>query len=249
MAKLQFFDCNLIVGRRSSPRPENNLSIVEILGELDYAQIDKALTTHASARDLDPRIGNAAMTELANQHDRFVTSYVVLPHHTGEFPCGDALLRYLSDGGAKAVRMFPVEHSFGLGETWCGNLFATLAEAGVPVFIDQDQTDWVQIDGVLEQHPQLDLVVLRVGYRINRWVYPLLEKHKGLHLEPAFYAAHRGIETLTRKFGPNRMVFGTGLPEWDAAAPISAVQYADIDDECRRQIAGENLSKLLWNNY
>ena len=248
MAKLAFFDCNCIVGRRSTPRPENNMSVDQLKEELDRSGISRALGTHGYARDYDPATGNRMMSELAQAHPVFEPCYVILPHFTGEMPEGDALLRYLADGGARAVRLFPLEQNYGLGETWCGPMFRTLEEAGVPVFIDLDQTDWREVDGVLASHPLLNLTLLRVGYRINRWLYPMLHRYRGLRIESGFYTLHRGIETTARRFGPDRILFGTGLPEWNAGAAVGAIHYAEIDNESRRQIAGETLGGMLWQS-
>jgi len=243
---LRFFDCNVVVGRRTVPRPENNLTLEEILEALEHAGIAEALVYHADAREYDPRVGNAQATEICRAHPTLSPAYVVLPHHTGEMPGGEALLEYLHCGGARAVRLFPRDHNYGLGPTWCGELFGTLAAAGVPVLLDLDQTSWPEVDEILSAHPGLHLILLRVGYRIDRWVYPLLEKHPGLHLETAFYELHRAIEAVTERFGPERLIFGSGLPVWDAGGAITPILYADISDEAKRLIAGETLRRLLW---
>ena len=247
MPELAFFDCNCTIGRRTTPRPENNLSLEEILAELEYAGIARALAIHAAAREYAPRIGNDQISRIAAAHPALVPCYVLLPHHTGELPGGDDLIRYLEEGGARAARLFPKDHNYGLGETWCGPLLSTLEEAGVPALIDLDQTDWRELEGVLEAHPGLQLILLRVGYRSDRWAYPLLERYAGLRLETALYLVHGGIAALTQRFGAERLVFGTGLPEWDAGAPVAGLHYADIDEASRRRIAGETLQDLLWN--
>jgi predicted TIM-barrel fold metal-dependent hydrolase len=246
MPALTLFDCNVTVGSRTISRPENDLSPEQILAEFDHAGVSAGLAFHGHARDYAPRIGNERISALAAQHSRFLPCYVLLPHHTGEFPTGDALLRYLEDGGARAVRLFPNEHNFGLGETWCGDLYSTLEEAGVPLLLDFEQTSWQEVDEILSAHPALNLLLLRVGYRIDRWVHALLDQHPGLRLEPALYPLYCGIETIAEKYGADRLIFGSGLPEWDAGSAISHLQYARIDDEARCSIAGENLKSILW---
>jgi predicted TIM-barrel fold metal-dependent hydrolase len=218
----------------------------EILADLEHAGIDEALVYHADAREYDPRTGNERVTALCAEHPHLTPAYVLLPHHTGEMPCGDALVEYLRDGQATAARLFPRDHNYGLGQTWCGDLFRTLAEAGVPVLLDLDQTSWPEIDEILSAHPGLHLIVLRVGYRIDRWVYPLFAKHAGLHLETAFYELHLAIEAVTERFGAERLIFGSGLPVWDAGGALTPILYADLPDEAKRQIAGETLRGLLW---
>ncbi|MBM3264896.1 MAG: amidohydrolase family protein [candidate division Zixibacteria bacterium] len=245
MNPLSFFDAHCTVGRRSTPRPENNLSFDELVEAYDRAGIADVLAIHAHAREYDPLIGNDHLSALCAEHPRFHPCYVLMPHWTGEMPAGDALIAYLAEGGVRAVRLFPKDHSFGLGERWAGPLLSTLEEAGVPVFIDFEQTDWCEIDGVLTAHPRLAWVVLRAGYRVDRWAYPLFSMHPTLKIDTSLYVPHRGVEMLTERFG-DRLVFGTGMPVWDIGAAMTSVLYGILSDENRRKIAGETLRGILW---
>ena len=246
MDLIPFLDANCMIGRRVTPRPETNLTVEQMVEEMGRLGIGRALATHAYAKEYDPKTGNERVTEACQKHPVFIPCYVLLPEHTGEMPGGDALLRYLADGGARAARLYPKEHSYGLGERWCGGLFGALEGAGVPVLIDFDQTSWPELDGVLTAHPDLNLVVVRTGYRVDRWVYPMLKSHRGLHLETENYVPFMSLEAATERFGAERLVFGTGMPVWDAGGAVSHVLYAAVDEGARRKMAGENLERLLW---
>jgi predicted TIM-barrel fold metal-dependent hydrolase len=236
-----------VAGRRTVPRPENNLTLEEMLERYARAGVEQVLAIHAFAREYSPLIGNDHISVLCVDHPTLKACYVVMPHWTGEMPEGDALIEYLRDGGARAVRLFPRDHSYGLGSRWCGPLFSTLEEAGVPVLMDMEQTGWPEVDAILTRHPALNLTLLRVGYRIDRWVYPLLEAHAGLRLETALYAGHTAVEELVSRFGPDRLIFGTGMPVWDIGAAMTPILYAEVSEEARRAIAGETLRSILWN--
>jgi hypothetical protein len=241
-----YFDSNLIVGRRASPRPENDLTTEQIIDDMAWAGIGHALATHAAAVEYDPLIGNQRLTELTQIFPQLAPCYTVQPHPSDGFPQGSDLVDYLASGGARAVRIFPLKHSFSLSRTVSGNLLTTLEEAGIPVFLDMMQTNFEEVDDLLSRHPDLKLILLRVGYRINQWLYPLLEKHPNLHFELALYPLHRGIEEVARRFGASRMLFGTGLPVWDAGAAVSHIEYAKISTDEKQAIAAENLKSLLW---
>ena len=243
---IPFFDCNVMFGPRSAPRPESALSDEEILEELARTGVERALFVHAWAKEYDPRIGNEQAAEWAAAHPNLTPAFVLLPEHTDELPAGDALLGYLAAGGAQAVWLYPKPHGYGLGEAWCGAMFGTLAEAGVPVLIELDQTSWGEIDGVLGKHPALNLIVCRTGYRITRWAYPLLARHAGLRIETSFFEQHLGIEAVVEKFGADRLVFGTGLPAYDSGGSITPILYAAIDDADKRRLATGNLESILW---
>ena len=164
---------------------------------------------------------------------------------TGTTSEGDALMHYLEDGGARAVRLFPALQNYALGETWCGTLLGTLEEAEVPVLIDLDQTDWREVDGVLAAHPRPHLVLLRVGYRINRWLYPLMSRYPGLRIEMHRINTPDGVKVLAEAAGAERVVFGSESPACAIASPLKMVRQAEISQADREGILGANLAALL----
>ena len=244
---LEFFDCNCIVGPLSAVHPEGSVSLEELRSRMHEVGIRRLLVTHSYAIEYDPGAGNQAVSELCRAAADLEPCFVLLPAATNEQPPpNDGLLTYLHEGSARAVRLCPKTHGFGLGEAWCSEIFACLGRAGVPVLVDFDQTDWTEIDAVQSAHPSLSLVILRAGYRIDRWLYPLLERHPGLYLEISWYQTFGGIEALAQRFGAGRLLFGTGAPVWDPAGPVGLISYADLSEEEKKLIACGNLDRLLW---
>lgn len=232
------------LGRAGVVRPEHILDPPGLIAEMDYAGIDCALVYHAWAQEWDPAGGNQRLlTEIAG-YDRFLPCYVGLPHATGEL--GD-----IHDFAAEvsrahgAVRLYPKAHQYSLGD-WCmGPTLQALAEAGVPVLLELAQCDWNELAEMLRRYPRLNVVLLQTSYRVNRYVFPLFEDFANLHLEICTYQVMRGIEEVTRKYGPHRLVFGTGLPLSDAGGPIAQIMYAELDMETKQAIAGGNMARLL----
>lgn len=246
MDNTPFFDANLMVGRRANPRPENDLTTDQLLDEMAFLGIARALATHALAVEYDSLIGNERLLEITKENPSLQPCFVVQPHPIGKFPKGDALIEYLQKGGARAVRLYPKKHSFGLEQQADGDLLFPLEEAEIPVLLDLEQTSLDQVDAVLKRHPSLNLILIRVGYRIDQWLFPLLQKHPKLHIDLSLYPVHRGIETIVETFGAGRMIFSSGLPVWNGGAAISHIQYAKIPAEARDQIAFQNLENQLW---
>ena len=168
-----------------------------------------------------------------------------MPDHTGEMPPPDELCDRMAQGGVRAVRLFPQMHSFSLSE-WCsGELLGALEARRVPVFIDHDQTNWDEVDRICAAHPSLPLVLLRPNYRVHRSLYPLFERHANLHIEIGIYVAHNAIADCARRFGAERMLFGSALPHYTPGGPIANIMYSEISDAEKALIAGGNLRRLL----
>lgn len=267
-----FWDCHAAIGRWTLPPPAGALDVAGLVEELGRAGIVGALVHHGLGRDYDPAAGNAVlMGELATapaqmevahgtalgaapaaKEDplaatpaRLVPCATLLPSHTGEFPPPDEHIPALIEQGVRAVRLYPRSHNFSL-EEWCaGELLGALERYRLPVSVDLSETDWGALHGVLGAHPALPVIVTRVNYRQERFVYPLLRQHPTLHVEVSLFQGHRAIEEVVGRFGPRQLLFGTGLPFYDAGAPMVMVARADVDAAAQLAIGGGNLLRLL----
>ena len=247
MKKIEFFDCNCILGRVSVSKVSFPRSLSQLLGVMDYFGIDDALVYHAAAKESHPADGNKSLLDEIRGSRRLHPQWVLLPSHTGEFPNEKDLVKRMLSLGVRAARVFPHQErgNFSISD-WCaGNLLAALSRRRIPLFIDSDEINWESIHGICERYPNLPLVLTNVGYRIDRYLYPLFERFKNLHIEISGYCSAGGMEETVRRFGAKRLLFGTRLPFFTPAAAVSMVLYSKISDSEKRLIAGENLRRLL----
>jgi len=248
----QYFDCNCILGRVRCPSNGFYLTVDRLRETMETFGISEVLVRHATAVEWSPAEGNALLLdEIADHRDLIHPCWVVMPHHTGEMASPDDLVREMRDRDVRAAALYPGEthHKFSTEQFCCGDLFAALADSRVILFIDEAQTSWPDIDRVLGNHPELRLVVCNVSYRINRDLYPLLEKHRSLHIEISGYQTHRGIEDVVKRFGAERLLFGTRLPYFTPGVALAMVESAGIEENDREKIAGSNLRRLLADAF
>jgi predicted TIM-barrel fold metal-dependent hydrolase len=163
-----------------------------------------------------------------------------------------ALVRQALSEGIRAVRLFPRLHRFSLAEWSADELFAEVEQHRIPVLLDFGRTHWAedvvdygQVARICATFPGLPLVLTREGIGSVRHLYPLLERFPNLHLDISYYQASGGLADIARRFGARRLLFGTGLPEYSGGPAIAMVCYADLSEEDKRRIAGDNLRNLL----
>lgn len=245
--ELDFLDCNAQIGRYAVKHPEAFTTADELAAEMEYCGVSEALAYHSLAKEYAPAVGNEMLLEEI-EGKPIHPCWVVMPHHTGEMPPPDDLLAQMKEKGVRALRAFPANHQFRLFD-WCaGELLDMVDATGIPFFLDSDQITWEGVAEVLKDHPRLNLVLLRTSYRADRYMYPLFEKYEGLRIEAATYQVNNGIEQICGRFGAERLLFGTGLPFTEAGPSIAQITYAEISDEDKRLIAGQNLRGLLeWD--
>ncbi|MBR5479678.1 MAG: amidohydrolase family protein [Clostridia bacterium] len=249
MQKLSFFDCNAYFGPRKLCMPGSFSTKEELFANMDLYGIDRALVTHAFARELDPVEGNARLMDEIKNDETLSPMWVALPHHTGEFAKPDMLIRMMKKQNVRAVTLLasPAYYFFSLQEWNCGELYSALEDARIPLFLGYPQLD-PNLDGlytILKNHPKLPLVLTNANYRIARNLYPLLSRFDNLYVETFGFKAQDGIEDICQKFGAERLIFGSGMPDSSGGGAVAMITYADISFEEKQMIASGNLEKLL----
>ena len=249
MKELQFFDCGVSFGRRKLRLPDSFYTKEGLIENMDALGIDRALVSHSVARELDPIAGNQMLMDEIAGNDRLLPLWTVLPHHTGEFPAPDVLVSQMKASNVRAVTMFPSlgEYYFSLKDWNCGELYAALEKHQIPLFIAMGQFD-PNFDGLYElltNHPNLNLVLTNVTYRIARNIYPLFKLFPRLSIETFGFKPMDGIEEVCERFGAQRLIFGSGMPHASGAAAVAMITYANISQADKERIAHENLDALL----
>jgi len=243
---LPFLDINCSIGKRAAPNPGTFHSVEALEDTMALCGIEKAFVWHVLSLEDHPESGNREIVEIARSAESILPVWVLVPHHTGELPPPSLLVDDMLEHRVRAVRFFPRYNSLshGLEEWSCGELLDTLAEAGIPVIIDIDETDWDTLYGICVRHPALSCIVTKVYYRHGRYFYALLEKLDNLYIEISWYKTFRGIEDICGKFGAERLLFGTSAPFFDPGPAVAMVLYADIPEDQKRLIAGGNARRL-----
>jgi hypothetical protein len=231
------------VGTWTNPRPEHVTDVAGLLRVMDETGIARALVHHAWAVQWDPAEGNRALLRDLEGQERLAPCLAVLPPATSEMDPADVAAACVELKGA--ARAFPTTHQWRLAP-WCSlSLLTALADAGVALFVEVAETSWDDVAAALAAVPSLRLALLNVGYRCDRYLYPLLERYPGLIVGLETYEAFLGVDDVAARFGAERLLFASGLPLLDPGAPMALITYAAASDDQKAMMAGGNLDRLL----
>lgn len=243
---LSFFDCFVSLGKRSGKDPAAPWTTAYVLAEMRRCGVHAALCISNVAREYDPEFGNRLLGDEVAASDRLHPCWVVLPHHTGEMTTPRRLLRNLEAAGVRAVKVFPKSHRLSLSPVFTGELFAALEAESVLTLVDFDELPgWEALDEWLGRYPRLPVLLQRVVWGNERSLWPLLGRHENLHVEFSSFQANGALERVCKEFGPERALFGSEAPVKAMGAAKAFVEYAELSDDQRRKVAGENLCRLL----
>ncbi len=252
---LHLFDAHCYVGRFRHYQAGYFHSREDLLAEMDHLGIAEALVCDTLSRELDPRAGNPRVLTTCTEQPRLHPAWSLAPP-VQSLPCPLAELpAQMAAAGVRAVWLFPGHYHFSLAEWSLHPILEALEQARVPVFVDpsptlpgggRDLTDWDAMVRLCLDHPELAVIATEARmYWPNRKWLTALGAAANLHIELSPFWSYQGIEFVCREFGVERLVFGTRLPLRDAAGTVAQLQYAEVSEDERRAIAGDNLRRLL----
>lgn len=245
MKKIEFFDCEATFGHRGFKRENMPTTKEEMLSKFERYGIDSALMRYEFANNGIQRLGNLELCEAIKNDKNLFPMWYVMPHHTGEFPAPEELIKLMNENNVKAVSL--QHEGYTVGEWTCGELFDALAKHKIPVLVPLSRipNGYAGLYELLKNHSDLRVILTGVGYTCMRDVYPLISMFPNLYISTSTYKAYEGIEDTVERFGAERLIFGSGMPELSGAASVALITYARISDEDKEKIASGNLKKLL----
>ncbi len=235
-AEWNLFDANVRVGP-SATQGELALDAEQLATEMDRFAIRHALVSHWTAEEYDAEHGNRALER--DRRPRFTPVWAALPDRE--------VVDAVAERRPLAVRLNPGanQHNFSLAPWRSGPLFEYLQARSVLTLVSRADIEWSVLVGMMDAFPGLIVVLLDVGYRSDRYLFPLLERFPGLYFDSATYVAHRQLEAFVDRYGPHRVLFGSRLPLYTPAAALGVLASARIADDARLAIAGGNLRRLV----
>jgi predicted TIM-barrel fold metal-dependent hydrolase len=245
------FDANVLLGPLPLRPPGAPECRADLLATLDRFGISQALVTHTLAKWHDAESGNRRLMEEIAGEERLVACWEVLPSSTGEVPSEAKQVDQLLTAGARAARLSPTAHRLALEPWETDRLLEALAERRVPLLLDMDNRHWSEtrpwafIERACRTFPTLPLVLLREPQANFRTLFPLLDRCPNLVVETSYLQGHDAIRLIAERWGPERLAFGTGMPVWDPALPLTGLTYAGLTPEALAAVGGGTLRQLL----
>ncbi len=222
-------------------------TLEHLLQDMDQAGLAGALVTYAQALHYDPMLSNLRMIEQIRGHrDRLWPCWVALPSVSGEFPEPAELVAAMHEYDVRAVRVEPEHFGLPLDEALWRPLCQALAEAGVLVVTAMARgRAWDDVARLVELFAGNPVLLANHNWSQWRHVAALMQRCGNLHIEFSAFQANRAVEHFASRFGPERCLFGTGLPERAAGCARGMIDWSLLGEREVDMIAGGNLKRLL----
>jgi len=249
---LRFFDCEMGVGATglsypATPTPEDALAVMDRYG------IESALVYDRGTHESGVFDRFDFLLDYCGRSPRLVPTIPVLPPATGEQPTPKKLVGFCLANGIRVVRACPVAHNYVCDRHSMGQLLAELQEHRMPLVHTSMQVEdhpwlhappWQDIRDVALAFPRLPIIVIYTGMLQGRSLFPLFAQCPNV-LADLNCVSFNYIEAVVERFGSGRLVFASPFPTEDPALYTTGVAYCGVSEEARRNIAGDNIRRLL----
>lgn len=245
--EVPLFDIQAGFGGRTPGSP-TVFSAGDLSAEMARLFIEGALVRIAPVEmDYDLMLSNGTLFDGCRRNAHLSPCPAIVPgDESGATVDEDRKVSDLIAQGAAAVCIRPAHDKWMLAEWCCGRLMAALARRRLPVVCQIDHVSYGEAASVAAGHPDLPVLLIGVDFRSARILLPMMGRFPNVYLSVGSgFTCHCGIETFVRHLGPDRLLFGTGMPAAEPMMAVTQLMYANISDSDKRQVGAGNWRRLL----
>ena len=249
MTDLRFFDANCAVGAPMNGGLHFAAGVTELLAEMDRMGVERALVRYNNMENGAAFANDRVAALLEDDADRRLMGvWHILPEQCEELPPVDAFFDAM-----KAKRIVAIRHLAGpqrwvpcrltIGRTMDAARLRRIPLLTTPLaFAD----GWAGLYRFIQEFPENLYIVSGDGlWGVDRVVRPLLEAYAGVHFEVSTFWPPEGVRDLARKYGAERILYGSDFPRYNHGNMMSVIRNLELDEADRRLIASGNLERII----
>jgi predicted TIM-barrel fold metal-dependent hydrolase len=216
----------------------------QLEAQLDAFHIRRAVVWHAAANNWNVPDGNAMLLRDIAGRDRLRPCLVATPHFdTAEMPAAARYRQQLASIRPAALRLFPRTAQFSLSPFFAGELLEIANRFRLPLMVDYDELEPAALAEAAGTFPAIPWMILNSMFRHSRMLFPLLRQCPNVHVVTSFFDSNL-LEEIVAKFGPERVLFGSGMPQVHPGPMVAVVTYADVPEADKAAILGGNWARI-----
>ncbi len=241
-----YFDAFTRIGPEKVIHPANRWRLEDLQKDMAHCSISAALVSYTLSSNYDLHYSNLELSRMLRPYPGLYAIWNVMPHHSGEYPPVGELERQVTEHGVRAFSISPVSNSWDWKSAASRALFDWIGQKGILVITRASELGgWHDVDEFLKMYPKVSLLLTGSSYGEQRFVIPLLDQYKNLHIIFDTFQINEGLEYFVGKGLENQLLFGSTAPAMSVGAHRTFVDLARIPLAAKQKIAGGNLVRLL----
>jgi predicted TIM-barrel fold metal-dependent hydrolase len=163
----------------------------------------------------------------------------------------DDTLRRLDDGPFIGVKLHPLLDGYHPAEPAVRDLYAALAERGLPVLIHCGHPiftlPWSIEEGVAP-YPELKVILGHMGHGNIVYINAAIDiaaRRPNVYLETSGMPMHTKIREAVERVGPERVLYGSDAPFHHPLVEIDKVRVSGLPPDLVERVLGANARRLF----
>lgn len=257
---MKFFDANCTIGISPQKIPYEYETPEDLLRSMDRLGIEKTVVSSFKERcssgwtDLTEK--KEFLQSLKGYRDRLIpcltikSSGITLEYNDKEY------IDDLLTEGVTTFKFYTEKNTAFL--PWCFDriaeqlikqnacLFYNMLPEGAPLSHSAATPEnWNHLFNFSNAYPELKIILFspKLAVQCHYWI-SLMRQCSNISLDISGFQHWCCIESLTQKFGAERLIFGSYAPYFEQVQFMLEIIYADIPNEDKEKIAWENLDSI-----
>ena len=239
--RVPVIDANVRVGNLNTG-PSPCRSSAQLLDEMDFHGVRRAVIYHAQGEEISPTDGNTLLEDWLDDEGRLIPQWSVTPV--------DISMKQIENlhgqGRVTSVRLHNAQSAGLPFRPWgYDGLLSYLTENAIPIWIPLMDVVVDDLVTTLQAYPDLRAVLVGAHYTHAMVVRSLLEASPNAVLELSRYEPIGEVEALVDRFGADRLVYGSWYPRYAMGPILFYLHHTRISEEDLARICAGNLEQLF----
>lgn len=245
-----FFDANCSLGAPMNEMVCHADTVADLYAEMDRNGVDKALVAYLNAQSAGPVFANHTLAKMLadDVEGRLFGVWQILPEDCDELPHGEAFFKAMKERRIVAATHLAGPCRWVPCRLTIGGVMDGLRERRIPLLTSPTNyaDGWTGLYRFIEEFPENIYILIPGGlWGTDRVIRPLLANYPNTYLETSTFWQPEGLRDIARKYGADRIVYGSGFPKFNQGAMMTVVHNLELDEAERRLIASGNLERII----
>lgn len=241
--ELQFIDCICKAGVPSIPVKGISYAPESIKKELKGLNVKKAFCSLTLAtKNGDFRLNRDVKKAFEND-DFFLPSYTFMTNNESGETAICEFESILKEDGIRVMNLDPAAHGVVLDEFYIGEYFEVLDKLGMTVVMPGAAASAPGFPSLASKYKNINFIVQKSGFTKAPDIFTLMKKLDNIYTDVSLSIPF-GIEEIARRYGSERIVFASYMPEYSPTTFVARVILASLTDSEKENIAYKNIERM-----
>ena len=201
-----------------------------------------ALAYSMKARTYDAQEGNDEVMQAATVHPKIIPVASVDPR---TFDRLENEIARVAELGFAAIRVFPESQGWSVDSVLFSRIARACYENDIPLTVAVESPGKASSIAKRTEDTDVKIILLGANYNVLSEVLSTATAKPNLYVSTQLFVTPGAIELAVESIGADRLVLGTGAPEFSSRPAINMVMGAQIKESEKHKILGGNIGTII----